>query len=554
MLAGAVYAPQILFLFNQTLIVYFMSIIVSDLGYCFPDRTPLFSHLNFTVAPHGKVALIGNNGTGKSTLLKIIAGCLSAVEGSVLCPSQPYYVPQHIGLLNRTIAAALGVSDKLIALKAILNGSLSQADYDKLADDWELEVRLADALAYWGLVGIDPEMPIDNLSGGEKTKVFLAGLQIHQPEVVLLDEPTNHLDLSVRQRLYGYIAQSSAAMLIVSHDVTLLNQLSTTCELSEKGIRLYGGNYSFYKEQKAIEANALNDDIREEEKALRLARKKAIEVSQRQERRSRKGAERKSELPRIMQKNTMNKAENSSARLKDKHEEIIESGKGRLGGLLQQKELNKQLKIDFAAANLHTGKLLIEAKGLNHAYGGDALWSTPLDFSLYSGDRVHITGNNGSGKSTLVRLLLGELQPATGAVVRMPFSYAYLDQNYTQMDAACTVEEMAERHNHSRLQEHEVKLRLNRFLFPADAWGKKCNVLSGGERMRLYLCCLMLANQTPGLFVLDEPTNNLDIASLQILTQTIKEYCGSLLVVSHDSYFVSEIGVDRRMEIKKLNN
>ena len=528
-----------------------MSIIVSDLGYCFPDRTPLFNHLNFTVAPHGKVALIGNNGTGKSTLLKIIAGCLPAAGGSVLCPSQPYYVPQHIGLLNKTIAEALGVSDKLNALKAILNGSLSQADYDTLADDWDIETRIADALAYWGLAGVGFETPIDKLSGGEKTKVFLSGLQIHQPGVVLLDEPTNHLDFSARERLYGYIAQSSAAMLIVSHDITLLDQLSVTCELSEKGIRLYGGNYSFYKEQKAIEANALNDDIREEEKALRLARKKAIEVNQRQERRSRKGAERKSELPRIMQKNTMNKAENSSARLKDKHEEIIESGKERLSGLLQQKELNKQLKIDFTTANLHTGKLLIEAKGLNHAYGGDALWSEPVDFSLYSGDRVHITGNNGAGKSTLIRLLLGELLSEAGTVARVPFSYAYLDQNYTQMDADCMVVEMAERYNHSCLHEHEVKLRLNRFLFPAAAWGKKCNVLSGGERMRLYLCCLMLANQTPDLFVLDEPTNNLDIASLQILTQTIKEYRGSLLVISHDSYFVSEIGVGKYLIIKK---
>jgi len=522
-----------------------MSIIVSDLGYCFPDRTPLFNHLNFSVAPHNKVALIGNNGTGKSTLLKIIAGHLPAAGGSVLCPSQPYYVPQHIGLLNKTVAEALGVSGKLNALKSILNGSVLQADYDTLADDWEVEAHIAEALSHWGLTDVGLDTPIDKLSGGEKTKVFLAGLQIHQPEVVLLDEPTNHLDLLARRRLYNYIAQSTAAMLIVSHDITLLNQLPTTCELSEKGIRLYGGNYSFYKEQKEIEANALSDDIREEEKALRLARKKAIEVSQRQERRSRKGAERRSELPRIMQKNTMNKAENSSARLKDKHEEIIESGKERLDGLLQQKELGKQLKIDFKTANLHVGKLLIEAKGLSHTYGGDVLWNMPVDFALYSGDRVHITGNNGSGKSTLIRLLLSELQPTAGKVVRVPFSYAYLDQNYTQMDAGCTVEDMAERHNHNHLQEHEVKLRLNRFLFPAAAWGKRCSALSGGEKMRLYLCCLMLANQTPELFVLDEPTNNLDIASLQILTQTIKEYRGSLLVISHDGYFVNEIGVDR---------
>ena len=527
-----------------------MSIIVSDLGYHFPDRTNLFEHLNFTVAPRDKAALIGNNGTGKSTLLQLISGRLQPAEGSVLYASIPYYVPQHIGLLNKTIAEALGVSAKLKALEAITNGSLSVADYDTLADDWEIEQRATDALAYWGLTGINPDASIDKLSGGEKTKVFLAGLQIHQPEVVLLDEPTNHLDYSARMLLYDYIGYSNATMLIVSHDITLLDRLHTTYELSERGVRLYGGNYSFYKEQKEIEANALDDDIREEEKSLRLARRRAIEVSQRQEKRSRKGEERSSELPRIMRKNTMNKAENSSARLKGKHDEIIESGRERLSGLMRKKEMGKSLKIDFENASLHTGKLLLDAKQINHAYGSEPLWETPIDFALYSGDRVHITGDNGSGKSTLIRLLLGELQPSEGEVARVPFSYVYLDQNYTRMNADCTVEEMAERYNYARLQEHEIKTRLNRALFPASMWRKKCDVLSGGEKMRLYLCCLMLSNHTPDLFVLDEPTNNLDIASLQILTQTIKEYRGSLLVISHDGYFVNEIGVDRVLEIK----
>ena len=369
-----------------------MSIIVSDLGYHFPDQSYLFEHLNFTVATREKAALIGNNGTGKSTLLKLISGRLPLSEGSVLHASQPYYVPQHIGMLNKTIAEALGISEKMNALKAIMNGSLSTDDYDTLSDDWEIEPRTINALAHWGLAGVDLDAPIDKLSGGEKTKLFLAGLLIHQPEVVLLDEPTNHLDQSARGLLYDYIEQSNATMLIVSHDITLLDQLPVTYELSEKGICLYGGNYSFYKQQKAIEANALDDDIREEEKALRLARKKATEVSQRQEKRSRKGEERKSELPRIMQKNTMNRAENSSARLKDKHNEIIESSKERLSGLIQKKELGKSLKIDFKNTNLYTGKLLIEAKQINHVYVSKPLWETPIDFVLYSGNRVHITG------------------------------------------------------------------------------------------------------------------------------------------------------------------
>ncbi|MDR0692786.1 MAG: ATP-binding cassette domain-containing protein, partial [Prevotellaceae bacterium] len=235
---------------------------------------------------------------------------------------------------------------------------------------------------------------------------------------------------------------------------------------------------------------------------------------------------------------------NTAAGLKEKHEEIISSHQAKLSGLKQQQGAMRDLKIDFDHTSIHPGKLLIEARQINFAYRPESpLWKKPLDFTLYSHDRIHLLGDNGAGKTTLIKLLTGSLCPSCGTIRRADFQWIYLDQDYTQVNAACSIEELAATHNRQHLAVHEVRLRLNRFLFPSNTWDKPCHALSGGEKLRLYLCCLMLSNQTPDLIILDEPTNNLDLSSLQVLTQTLKHYRGSLLVISHDRYFVEEIGV-----------
>lgn len=530
-----------------------MSIIISDLAYHYPNQNNLFEHISFSVEKQSKMSIVGNNGVGKSTLLKLLAGELLPTAGSITKSSQPYYIPQHTGSINKTVAEVLQISDKLRAMEAIIAGSVSQADYDTLADDWTIESRYESAISYWQLSGITPDTPMDLLSGGERTKVFLSGLLIHTPEFILLDEPSNHLDAAGRELLYRFIKESTASIAIVSHDRVLLDQLDTTYEMSEHGIRLYGGNYSFYAEQKEIEENALDENIHAEEKAMRLAKKKAQEVRERQEKRAAKGQKNKGEVPRALKKLLTNSSENTAAKLQDKHTDIIQGSQNKLSELRQQKRALKELKIDFDNTTLHKGKVLIDVNGINYAYQEEEpLWKKPLDFKLYSNDRIHIRGNNGSGKTTFIKLLTGMLSPSTGEVKRADFNWIYLDQNYTRVDVNSTIEELADSYNHNNLPEHEVKLRLNRFLFPSSTWDKSCKSLSGGEKMRLYLCCLMISNQTPDLIILDEPTNNLDITNMQILTQTIKNYQGSLLIISHDSYFMNEVGVTGVLECTSL--
>ena len=222
-----------------------MSIILSGVSYRYRNQQFLFEGIDLSVAAGAKAAVVGDNGAGKSTLLKLIAGELAPAAGSIACSSHPYYVPQQLVAAGISAACVLGVADKLDALRAICGGTADPRCYDVLADDWDVEARCRAALDHWGLPHVGLTDPVDALSGGERTKLCLAGISVHNPSVILLDEPTNHLDTSGRRRPYDLIRASRATIVAVSHDVALLNLLGTTCELSAKGLKVYGGDYDF---------------------------------------------------------------------------------------------------------------------------------------------------------------------------------------------------------------------------------------------------------------------------------------------------------------------
>lgn len=192
---------------------------IQSLSYRHPDKEMLFESVQLSILPNEKVALIGNNGSGKSTLLKIIAGKLSPEEGELYLPCEPYYVPQIFGQYNHlTIAEALNINDKLNALRKIINGDASMYNYALLNDDWTIEERSLNALNRWGLTDLNLSQMMHTLSGGQKTKIFLAGIDIHDPQLVLLDEPTNHLDTIGRELAYNFIQMTKCTLLVVSHD------------------------------------------------------------------------------------------------------------------------------------------------------------------------------------------------------------------------------------------------------------------------------------------------------------------------------------------------
>lgn len=526
---------------------------IQNLSYIHPNKDCLFSNINLTLNANDQVALIGSNGTGKSTLLKIIAGQLQPSDGSLIADTNAYYIPQIFGQYNHlTIAEAMGVDRKLNALHEILNGNVSEVNYDILNDDWTIEKRCRNALAHWLLSEFDLSQKMDTLSGGQKTKVFLAGIFLHNPQLVLLDEPSNHLDDSGRQLLYDYIQSTNATLLIVSHDRKLLNLVDRICELSRQGINTYGGNYDFYTEQKRIEEAALNEDIQDKEKALRKAKEKERETIERQQRLDSRGKKKqlKSGVSRIMMNTLRNNAENSTAKLKSVHNEKTGNIRQELQDLRASVSEIDQMKFGFDNSALHKGKNLFVATDINFRYENQSyLWKSKLNIQIVSGERIAIKGPNGSGKTTLIQVVLGNLHPQTGKVFIADSKSVYIDQDYSLVNNKITVYDQTQQFNTTGLQEHEVKIRLNRFLFSQEQWGKSCGALSGGERMRLALCCLSIGYRSPDMIILDEPTNNLDIQNIEILTNAINDYQGTLIVISHDESFLDEINIERTIAL-----
>ncbi|MEM6799994.1 MAG: ABC-F family ATP-binding cassette domain-containing protein [Bacteroidota bacterium] len=527
-------------------------LILQNISYTLPNRDLLFSDISLSLNPQDKIGLIGKNGVGKSTLLKIITGELSPSHGNLHLETAPYYLPQIFGQFDHLkVSEALGIEEKLQAFTAILDGKGSEENYASLDEDWTIEERCQAALAYWKLGELKWDRKLGSLSGGQKTRVFLAAISIHEPPCVLMDEPSNHLDTAGRELLYQFILKSRSSLFIVSHDRKLLNHLEMICEMQKDGIRTYGGNYDFYREQIEIERKALNQDLQNKELSLRKAKKKQKETKERQQKLDSRGRKKhkKSGTPRVMMNKLKNDAEHTSSKLKNQHSKKVDSISQELREIRASLPEIDKMKFGFEDSSLHKGKTLCKAEGINYSYGGEVIWQENLNFYINSGQRLALKGSNGSGKTTLIRLILGELSPQRGILKRAMDHAVYIDQDYSLLNNSLKLYEQAQSFNNAHLQEHEIKIRLSRFLFGKGDWDKSCAALSGGERMRLSLCCLTLSQQAPDLIVLDEPTNNLDLQNIEILSEAINQYQGTLLVVSHDERFLEEINVEDEIDL-----
>ncbi len=521
---------------------------LQNISYIHPNKDLLFENIHLTANNHDKIALIGKNGSGKSTLFRIMAKELIPASGLIEHDEAPYYIPQIFGQYNHmTVAGALNIENKMQALSEILSGQLSEENYTILQDDWSLESRCQEALNHWGLNIPHLSQKMGALSGGQKTKLLLAGIAIHQPQLIFMDEPSNHLDLESRKMLYQFIKKSSATMIIVSHDRKLLNLLDSTYELHHDGLTYYGGNYEFYQQQKMIEHSALEQDIQGKEKLLRNARDKQRETLERQRKQQARGKKKqaKSGMPKVMMDKMKNDSENSFSKLKHAHAGKVDGIRQDLITLRSALPDSDKMKFNFDPSDLTRGKMLFEAHHINYRHTTEWVWKAPLTLKIQSGERIALQGGNGSGKTTLINVMLGNLIPQQGTVKSNTNKSLFIDQDYSLIDNQLTVGEQANRFNGSGLPDHEVKIRLNRFLFGKESWDKPCRALSGGERMRLMLCCLNIGQQAPNLIILDEPTNNLDIQNIEILTNAIRAYEGTLIVVSHDERFLEEVRIER---------
>ncbi len=531
-----------------------MSLQVQGLSYIHPNRDILFQNINFSLSSGDKCAIVGNNGVGKSTLLKIIAGKIPLAAGKIVCDDTPYLIPQHVGQFNdMTVAETLGLAQKLRSLSVILNGQGTEEDFVILNDEWDIQERLSEAFTRWHIDHITPDMVMGVLSGGEKTKVFLAGVDIFHPAIVLMDEPTNHLDTMGRAFLYESVSRTNRTTIIVSHDRTLLNMVPAIYEMSTLGVKFYPMNYDAYKKTVDAETAAKVARLQNQQKELAKAEKSAQKTMERQQKHASRGEKQSTRqcVARIAMGNLRDRSESSTSRLNKVQQEKLQAMNQQVHEIRASISEHMAMKINIGSSALHCSKRLVEAINVTFKYANrNIMWQqSPLNLSIYSGERIRLQGNNGCGKSTLLKLITGALQPTDGEVLRCDsLNILYLDQEYSCLDDELTVYGQLENCNDKK-PEHELKMLLNHFLFTDSAWDKKCGSLSGGERMKLVLCCLLVGENAPDIIIADEPTNNIDISSMDILADTLKNYKGTLLIVSHDEQFIQDVGIGRTINI-----
>jgi ATPase subunit of ABC transporter with duplicated ATPase domains len=518
-----------------------MSITCSSLSFAWPDGTSVFEGLDVAFGP-GRTGLVGVNGSGKSTLLKLIAGELGPTDGTVRVAGEVGHLPQNVTLdTSLRVDEALGIAGRRAALHAIEAGDVSEEHFETVGDDWDVEERALATLGELGLGHVDLDRTIGEVSGGESVLLRLAALLLRRPDVLLLDEPTNNLDLHARRRLYTAVASWPGVMVVVSHDRELLEHVDQIADLRAGEVTWYGGNFSAYEEALAIEQEAAERMVRVAEADLRKQKRDLADAHLKLARRKRYGQKMwdSKREPKIIMGARKRAAQESAGKHRVMHEEKLAEAKERLDEAVEAVRDDDEIRVDLPYTAVPPGRDVLTLQDLRLAYGA----RVEGGFDLRGPERVALVGRNGAGKTTLLRTIAGELEPVAGeAHAHVPLRF--LPQRLDVLEGELTVAENVARFAPGAT-DNRVRARLARFLFRGARADQKAATLSGGERFRATLAALMLAEPAPQLLMLDEPTNNLDMASVRQLTTALASYEGALIVASHDLPFLESIGITR---------
>jgi ATPase subunit of ABC transporter with duplicated ATPase domains len=526
----------------------------ADLNYHHTDGSNLFSSLTFSFSLM-RTGLVGPNGIGKTTLLDLMAGVLPPSGGSLTRSGRVSYLTQDIVFNEQTtIAEAIHLSEQIAAHKRVERGEGAMEDFDLIGDEWDLMERIEQVFAKLGIAYLDTARRLVSLSGGELTRVRIAGLLLKEPDFLLLDEPTNHLDLVAREFIYDLVKTWRRGLVVVSHDRKLLMLVDQIAEMTDLGIKIYGGNFEFYLQQRQVEKEAAEQTLLSAEQRLKDAKATAQRARERQEKRQSAGKKNvfKKGLPPIVANGLRRQAENTAARLKGRHEQKVEAAQSAVVEARQNISADRQITVDLEPSRVPPQKRIIELTDVNYRYADvqNDLWPEPLNISIIGPERIWLKGANGSGKSTLIDLICGRKTPTEGEIKTGAERVALLDQQVSVLDDSLTVLDNIKRVAPLR-PEHELRILLGRFLFYHDDVFKTVSQLSGGERMRAGLACLLGSDQSPEVLIADEPTNNLDLSSVEELVSAIRNFRGALIVVTHDLAFIEEIGIDRVIELTR---
>jgi len=521
------------------------------LSYLLPTGRTLFAELSLGFGEE-RAALVGGNGTGKSTLARILAGELAPTTGTVVREGRVAYLAQQgeapeVG----SVATLLGIGEALAALARLDAGEGGAHDVDVVGDRWDLRERAQRALARVGLGALPLEQRARTLSGGERTRLSLAGLLLGDPDYLILDEPTNHLDADSRNALLALIDSWPTGVLVVSHDRALLRRVDRIVELTTRGVFSYGGSYDFYREQRALEEEAALRELESARAELKRVERHEREVRERQARREAKGKRDRetANQSRLLLNLMRETSQATSSRVGAQQERAKDEGRERLAAAKERVEERARLAFQLPSSALHAKRRVVELEGvgLSHA-GAAAPILRGVSLSIVGPERLAVRGPNGSGKSTLLAVLAGTLVPQEG-VRRLGIDEAQLATLDQQVRWPAPDRSLLDNVllTNDALDAAQARQLLASFLFRGDAALRPAGVLSGGEALRAALACTLSSPHPPQLLLLDEPTNHLDLDSLEAVERALRQYDGALVVISHDEEFLANIGVTRTL-------
>jgi ATPase subunit of ABC transporter with duplicated ATPase domains len=512
-----------------------------------PDGRRLFENLTLSIGTE-RIGLVGRNGVGKSSLLAILAGDRPPASGTVTRVGTVAMLDQTPDLsTDDRLVALLGAAPDWDRLSRIERGEGDETDLNEA--DWDLPGQIAQALADVGLGELDPERSARSLSGGQATRAALAKLLIAAPDVLLLDEPTNNLDAEARDLVARVLGRWKGGAVVVSHDRSLLRGMDRIVELSSLGARSYGGGYDLYVERKADEAAAAERDLDHAERETKRVAREAQQARERKDRRDAAGKKfaAKGSEPKIVLGMMAERAQLSGAREGKLAQRLVgDAAEAKVAAEARVERL-KTLAFDLPPSHLPTGKTVLDFDAVSFAWPDGTAVISGLSFQLIGPQRVAAVGPNGAGKTTLIRLATGDLTPTKGEV-RRGVPAALLDQRAALLEDDQTILENFRRLN-PEASVNDAHAALARFLFRNAAAHQSAGTLSGGERLRAALACVLCGATPPQLLILDEPTNHLDLASIEAVEAALAGYDGALLVVSHDADFLDAVGVEHRIQL-----